>query len=157
MLIYAPVQTDKTAESAAEILKEAKAVVGAKPLTDDEIAKIRAQRIRALPGSFETTGSVLGAMSGIVVYDRPDDYVQTLKPRIEAVDRKAAEAALSAVVRPDAITWVIVGDLRKIEAPVRALHLGEVQVIDADGHPVKQAAASGGAHTKAPVAEPSKP
>ncbi|URL58319.1 insulinase family protein [Luteibacter flocculans] len=157
MLIYAPVQTDKTAESAAEILKEAKAVVGAKPLTDDEIAKIRAQRIRALPGSFETTGSVLGAMSGIVVYDRPDDYVQTLKPRIEAVDRKAAEAALSAVVRPDAITWVIVGDLRKIEAPVRALHLGEVQVIDADGHPVKQAAASGGARKKAPAAEPSKP
>jgi len=110
-------------------------------LTDDEIAKIRAQRVRALPGSFETTSAVLGAMTGILVYDRPDDYVQTLKPRIEAVDRRAAEAALSEVVRPDALTWVIVGDLRKIEAPIRALNLGEVRVIDADGHPVKQARA----------------
>jgi hypothetical protein len=35
------------------------------------------------------------------------------------------------------MTWVIVGDLSKIEAPVRALNLGEVQVIDADGNPVK--------------------
>ena len=137
MLIYAPVQTDKTAESAAEILKEAKAVIGSKPLTDDEIAKIRAQRVRALPGSFETTSSVLGAMSSIVVYDRPDDYVQTLKSRIDAVDRSAAERALSAVIHPDALTWVIVGDLRKIEAPVRALNLGQIQVIDADGEPGK--------------------
>ncbi|WP_240147969.1 M16 family metallopeptidase [Luteibacter yeojuensis] len=142
MLIYAPVQTDKTAESAAEILKEAKAVVGAKPLTDDEIAKIRSQRVRALPGSFETTGAVLGAMTGIVVYDRPDDYVQTLKSRIEGVDRKAAEGALSEVIHPDALTWVIVGDLRKIEAPIRALNLGEVHVVDADGDPVKPKHAS---------------
>jgi len=140
MLFYAPVQTDKTAESAAEILKEAKDVIGAKPLTDDEIAKIRAQRVRALPGSYETTSAVLGAMSGIVIYDRPDDYVQTLKPRIEAVDRKAAESALTAVIQPAAMTWVIVGDLRKIEAPVRALNLGEVQVIDADGNAVRHAA-----------------
>ncbi|SEP01461.1 Predicted Zn-dependent peptidase [Luteibacter sp. UNC138MFCol5.1] len=137
MLFYAPVQTDKTAESAAEILKESKDVIGAKPLTDDEIAKIRAQRVRALPGSYETTSAVLSALSGIVIYDRPDDYVQTLKSRIEGVDRKDAEAALSAVIRPDAMTWVIVGDLRKIEAPVRALNLGEVHVIDADGNPAK--------------------
>ncbi len=137
MLFYAPVQTDKTADSAAEILKEARAVIGPKPLTDDEIAKIRAQKVRALPGSFETTSAVLGAMTGIVIYDRPDNYVQTLKGRIEGVDRKAAEDALTAVIHPDALTWVIVGDLSKIEAPVRALNLGELHVIDADGNPAK--------------------
>ncbi|MGA7438977.1 MAG: pitrilysin family protein [Luteibacter sp.] len=143
VLFYAPVQTDKTAESAAEILKEAREVIGTKPLTADEIAKIRSQRVRALPGSFESTSSVLGAMNGILIYDRPDDYVQTLKPRIEAVDQKSAETALSAVLKPDAFTWVIVGDLRKIEAPVRALNLGEVHVIDADGNPVNSAKPAG--------------
>ncbi|WP_132142443.1 M16 family metallopeptidase [Luteibacter rhizovicinus] len=135
MLFYAPVQTDKTAESAAEILKETRDVVGARPLTADEIGKIRSQRIRALPGSFETTSAVLSSMGGIVIYDRPDDYVQTLKSRIEGVDQKAAEAAIAEVIKPDALTWVIVGDLKKIEAPVRALKLGDVQVIDADGKP----------------------
>ncbi|QWT19260.1 insulinase family protein [Bacillus sp. NP157] len=137
VLMYASVQTDKTAESAAEILKESRDVIGAKPLTDEEVEKIRAQRVRALPGSFETTGAVLGAMNGIVIYNRPDDYVQTLKPRIEAVNQKGAEAAISQVMKPDAITWVIVGDLRKIEAPVRALNLGVVEVVDADGNPAK--------------------
>ncbi|MEO8999205.1 MAG: pitrilysin family protein [Rhodanobacter sp.] len=136
-LFFAPVQTDKTAESAAEVLKEARAVIGDKPLTTAEIAKIKDQRVRALPGSYETTGAVLGAISGIVQYDRPDDYVQTLKSRLEAVTPAAAEAAIKEIVKPDAITWVIVGDLKKIEAPVRALNLGDVQVIDADGKLVK--------------------
>ncbi|MBB3226333.1 putative Zn-dependent peptidase [Luteibacter sp. Sphag1AF] len=136
MLLYAPVQTDKTADSAAEILKEVQGVVGNRPLTEDEISKVRAQSVRALPGSYETISEVLSSMGGIVVYGRPDDYVQTLVPQIEAVHQKSAQSALAGVVSPSALTWVIVGDLRKIEAPVRALKLGDVQIIDADGKPV---------------------
>ena len=34
---------------------------------------------------------------------------------------------------PDALIWVVVGDRAKIEQGIRELHLGEVQVIDADG------------------------
>ncbi len=135
MLFYAPVQTDKTAPSAEEVLKEARAVVGAKPLSDAEVAKIKDSRIRALPGSYETTGAVLGAMAGIVEYGRPDDYVQTLKGKLEAITADQAEAAIKEIVKPDAMTWVIVGDLKQIEAPVRALKLGEVEVLDADGKP----------------------
>ncbi|EKU25715.1 M16 family metallopeptidase [Xanthomonas graminis] len=136
-LFSAPVQTDKTAESAAEILKEAKAVVGDKPLTAEEIANIKNQRIRALPGSFQTNGEVLGEIEGIVQYGRPDDYVQNLKTRLEGIDQAAAEAAIKEIVAPQAMTLVIVGDLKQIEAPVRALKLGQVQVLDSDGQPVK--------------------
>ncbi|GAB2537630.1 M16 family metallopeptidase [Rhodanobacter koreensis] len=136
-LFFAPVQTDKTAESAAEVLKEARAVIGDKPLTAAEIAKIKDQRVRALPGSYETTSAVLGAIGGIVQYDRPDDYVQTMKSHLEEVTPAAAEAAIKEIVKPEAMTWVIIGDLKKIEAPVRALNLGDVQVIDADGKLVK--------------------
>lgn len=137
-LFSAPVQTDKTAESANEIFKEATAIIGDKPLTSDEIEKIKNQRIRALPGSFETTDAVLGAIEGIVQFDRPDDYVQTLKPHLEAIDQTAAQKAIKEIIKPEAMTWVIVGDLKKIEAPVRALKLGEVQVLDVDGRPVKR-------------------
>ena len=135
-MMYAPVQTDKTAESAHEVYKEAMAVIGAKPLTEQEVDKIKASDIRGLPGSFETTSAVLGAVEDIVQYDRPDDYVQTLKQHIEAVHQPAAQSAIKEIVQPQAITWVIVGDLKKIEQPVRALKLGDVQVIDADGKPV---------------------
>ena len=137
-LFYAPVQTDKTAESAAEVLKEAQAVIGDKPLTTEEIDKIKNQRIRALPGAYETTGSVLGAVESIVQFDRPDDYVRTLKSRLEAINQQAAQKAIGEIVDPKAMTWVIVGDLKQIEAPIRALNLGKVEVLDGDGNPVKQ-------------------
>jgi predicted Zn-dependent peptidase len=136
-LLYAPVQTDKTAESAAEIQKEAEVVIGARPLTTDEIDKIKASNVRSLPGSYETTSAVLGQVSEIVRYGRPDNYVQTLKVQTEAITQTQAEKALREVIEPKALTWVIVGDFRQIEKPVRALNLGEIHVIDADGNPVK--------------------
>ena len=136
-MMYAPVQTDKTAESVGEILREAKDLVGKKPLAHDEIDKIKVGDVRSLPGEYQTAGAVLGALSAIKLYDRPDDYVQTLKPRIEAQTDAAVQAAAHEIVRPDALTWVVVGDLARIEAGVRALKLGEVKVIDADGKVIR--------------------
>jgi len=135
-LLYAPVQTDKTAESAAELAKEVAEVVGKRPLSSDEIAKIKVNDVRSLPGSYETAGSVLGALTGNALYHRPDDYVSTLKARTEAQTDDNVRAAAQEIIKPDALTWVIVGDLSKIEQPVRALHLGAIQVVDADGKPV---------------------
>jgi predicted Zn-dependent peptidase len=136
-LMYAPVQTDKTAPSAEEMLKEARTVIGERPLTDKEIQKVKDNDIRKMPGQYETAQSVLNAVEGIVKYDRADDYVQTLKDRIEAQTDAGVNAAAKEVIHPDHLTWVIVGDFSRIEEPVRALDLGEVHVIDADGKPVK--------------------
>jgi predicted Zn-dependent peptidase len=133
--LYAPVQTDKTGPSVAEMLKEARAVIGDKPLTDQEISKIRMGDVRGMPGGYQTTSAVMGALQGIVQYNRPDDYVQTLKSRIEAQTDASVQAAARELIHPDQLTWVIVGDLGKIEAPIRALKLGAVQVLDADGKP----------------------
>jgi predicted Zn-dependent peptidase len=133
LLIQAPVQTDKTAESIGEALKEVRAVASDKPPTTAEIDKIKAQRVRALPGSYETTGSVLTALLTNQLYGRPDNYVQTLKQNIEGQTDAQVDAAAKEIFVPDALTWVIVGDLSKIEQPVRALNIGEVKVLDADG------------------------
>ncbi|WP_155837106.1 M16 family metallopeptidase [Paraburkholderia mimosarum] len=135
--MYASVQADKTIESALEMEKEAVAIGGAKPLTAQEVDKVRSFKLRCLPGSFETTGSVIGAVYSIVEYGRPDDYVQTLEQRIEAVSVSSAQVAIDEIVKPRALTWVIVGDLNKIEQPVRELGLGKVHVLDAEGRLVR--------------------
>ena len=95
-------------------------------------------RLDALRARFagETSAEVLGAVAEIVQYSRPDDYVQTLKARTEAVSQPDAESALKEIIKPSALTWVIVGDLKKIEQPVRALKQGEIEVIDGNGKPV---------------------
>jgi zinc protease len=136
-LLYAPVQTDKTAESIGEILKEVRGYVGRSPARRDEIGKIKAKDVRSLPGRYETIGAVLDTVSSIVLYGRPDDYVETLKERIEAQNDDDIRAQAREILRPDRITWVIVGDLAKIEAPVRRLNLGEVRVLDTDGKVVR--------------------
>jgi predicted Zn-dependent peptidase len=135
-MLYAPVQTDKTAASVSEMLKEARGVIGDKPLTAQEISKIKVGDVRSMPGQYQTTQAVMGAMQGIAQYNRPDDYVQTLKSRIEAQTDASVEAAAKEIIHPDQLTWVIVGDLAKIESPIRALKLGTVEVLDADGKPV---------------------
>ncbi|MEO7432937.1 MAG: pitrilysin family protein [Dokdonella sp.] len=132
-MIYAPVQTDKTAQSVAELLRETKDLVGSKPLTPGEIDKIKVGDVRSMPGQYQTTGAVLGAMAGITLYGRPDDYVQTLKARIEAQTDASVQAAAVEVVKPQSLTWVVVGDLKIIEKAIRDLKVGDVKVIDANG------------------------
>src|SRR3546814_17507884 len=133
-MLYAPVQTDKTAPSVAEMLKEAKGVIGDKPLTDKEISKIKVGDVRSMPGGYQTTSAVMGAMQGIAMYDRPDDYVQTLNSRHEAQPDASLEAAPKELIHPEKLTLVIVGDLKKVETQIRALNLGQVQVHHTDGN-----------------------
>ena len=108
---------------------------GKTPATAAEVAKIQATEIRSLPGSYETAGAVVAAINGIVRFERPDDYVAQRRAKIEALTPAVVQAA-AGTLKPEALTWVVVGDLSKIEAGVRALDIGEVQVIDADGKPV---------------------
>ncbi len=135
-LAFAAVQIDKTAESIRELQREITDYATAKaPAKPEEVAKIQATEIRSLPGSYETANAVLGAIGGIVRYQRPDDYVVQRKAKIEGLTPAVVQSA-AATLQPQALTWVVVGDLSKTEAAVRALNLGEVQVIDADGKPV---------------------
>ncbi len=142
-IAFAPVQIDKTAESLKEMQREITAYAdGSEPATADEVAKIQATEIRSLPGSFETANAVLGQIGGIVRFNRPDNWVEVRRSRVEALDPATVNTAAK-TLNPSALTWVVVGDLSKIEAPVRALGLGEVRILDVDGQPVGQSTVAG--------------
>ena len=135
-LAVAPVQIDKAAESVAEIRREiAEYASGQTPATQAEVDKVVANELRSQPGAYETAGAVMGTIGGIVRYGRPDNWVQVRNAEVAAFTPAQANAAARGL-DPDHLTWVIVGDLSRIEAPVRALKLGEVTVVDADGKPV---------------------
>jgi predicted Zn-dependent peptidase len=141
-IAFAPVQIDKTGEALKEMQREIAAYAsGTTPATAEEVAKIQATEIRSLPGSFETANAVLGQIGGIVRYNRPDNWVEVRRGRIEALNPEAVNVAAK-TLDPNALTWVVVGDLSKIEAEVRGLGLGEVRVLDSDGQPVGEATAA---------------
>ncbi len=127
-LVYAPVQTDKTKESIAEILKELNAFKGARPATAVELKRTIDNNTRSLPGAFETSGDVLGSLVNSNRFGRPWDYPSTLKARYEALGLADVAAAAAETVHPESLVWVIVGDRAKIEAGVTALGLGPIEV-----------------------------
>ncbi len=129
----AAVQIDKTSESVKELEREIRTfATGAAPAKADEITRVQAGDVRALPGAYETAAALMGTLSGIVLYQRPDDYPVVRAAR-ETAMKPADIATAAATIKPGALTWVIVGDLAKIEPGIRALKLGEVKVIDVDG------------------------
>ena len=135
--VSAPVQIDKTGESIAEIKRELDAYTSGKQgATADELLRMQKILTLSLPGAYETASSVMGTIASNVLYERPDDYVFQRKAEIEGMTTAQVDAE-ARTIDPKALTWIIVGDLTKIEQPVRALNLGQVQVIDADGN-VKQ-------------------
>ena len=136
-MVIAPVQTDKTKEAIVEIQKELRGIAKDKPATAEELLKIQQSEVRSQAGSRETSNALLGAMEELVRFQLPQDYFDTYAPRVEALTLKDMSAASETLLRPEQMTWVIVGDLSKIEAGVRSLNLGEIQKVDGDGNPVK--------------------
>ena len=132
-LAYANVEQPHTADSMHEMHKELADVLGSRPLLPAEIDMAKQAQVRSLPGGFESIGEVAGAVGHLVEFGLPDDYWNAYVPRVEALTAPQLEAAAVKLVKPEELTWVVVGDLAKIEAPVRALKLGEVRVLDSDG------------------------
>jgi len=132
-MIYAPVQADKTTASLKELIKEMNDFIGDRPATQDELARVVNNSSRALPGQFETAGSVLGVMMRNKVYGRPDDYVEQLPGKYRSLSIEEIMQAARQVVTPDKVTWLIMGDAARIKAPLEALDIGEVIVRSVDG------------------------
>ncbi|MFI5104081.1 MAG: M16 family metallopeptidase, partial [Terriglobales bacterium] len=134
-IALAPVQTDKTKESLAELNKELRGIVGDKPMTAEELSKVQANETLSLPGSRETIDSVSESIQQQVEFGLPDDYYETLAGKIRALKTSDVADAAKTLIHPDNLVWVVVGDRAKIEAGVRELNLGEIRILDASGKP----------------------
>jgi zinc protease len=135
-IAFAPVQTDKTKDSMAEVARELSDYVGARPATEEELAKAKDQLTRTLPGSWETNRRVAGSIAEILRFGLPDDYFSTYPDQVRRLTRSDVAAAARKVLQPDRILWVVIGDRAKIEPGLRELGWGEIGLLDADGRPV---------------------
>jgi len=132
-LTYAPVQTDKTKESMAEIDKEMRLLLDSKPATADELAKVKINQTSSLPGRFETKGALMGAIQESIVYGIAEDFYETLPAKVEALELDDIQRAAGNLVHPDQLIWVVVGDKEKIAAGVDELGYGTMVYLTPDG------------------------
>jgi predicted Zn-dependent peptidase len=121
------------------LVRELEAINGDRPFTVKELEDVRNERVRKLPGFLATASGVLGYIADNATYGRPDDFIETRKGEYEAVNLDQLAAAFNERVEADKLHWFIAGDLAKIEEEVKALNLGEFEVWDVDGNPVRRA------------------
>jgi predicted Zn-dependent peptidase len=126
----AGVQTDKTADALKEFFKELNGIL--EPVPDDELTRAKNYIALRFPGAFETTSDISRRLEDMLVYHLPDDYYATYVQHIEAVTSADVQRVARKYITPDRLIVVVVGDLKTIEAPVRALNLGEIKVVTAD-------------------------
>jgi zinc protease len=134
---YAPVQTDKSAESATELKKEMENFIASRPATQEEFSKVQANAVMQLPGGWETNGAVVAALEEQVKYNRGKDYWPNYANRIKNLSLKDIQSAATKVIQPGQMTWLIVGDRKKIEKSLRDLNLGEIHFITTEGKETK--------------------
>jgi zinc protease len=131
-----PVQTDKTKESLQELAKQYAGIASVSPITDQELKDAQANETLSLAGNFETAAQLGANYSTILEYNLPEDYFNTYSQKVLALTTDQENNLARRIIQPGHLTWVVVGDMSKVEAGVRELKLGEVRKIDADGNPI---------------------
>jgi len=135
----APVQMDKTILALEEIQQEIEQFAsGQKPPSVAELEQVRRTRIRSLPGAYETAAAVLSTLNYMVDYQKPDDYVFQRMAEIESITTQQVFHAAQLLEHGENnrhLLWLIIGDLKKIETPIRDLDFADVTVLDTDGKP----------------------
>ena len=129
----------------AEIDKELRGIRigGDRPPTQEEMARVRDQKTLTLPGRWETNGAVMSSIVEMTRFNLPDNYWDTYADEIRAIDVADVSTQATRVLRPDNLVWIVVGDRVRIEQEIRALGLGEMRFLDADGNAVEGQSVAG--------------
>lgn len=134
---YAPVQIDKTKESIQEILKELKGILTDKPITAEELEKVKQNEVLKLPGTWETSRAVLGSIQEIVAYNLPENFWNQYPDMVRGLTLEQLQNAAKRTIHPENLIWIVVGDRSKIEQPIKELGVANITVIDVEGNPVE--------------------
>jgi predicted Zn-dependent peptidase len=92
-------------------------------VTAEELTRNVASEVGALPGRFETSPAVLGAMQSLTLYGRPDDYYEGLVGKYEAQTPESLDEAARAALDVEDFVWVVVGDASKVKPQLEKLGL----------------------------------
>jgi zinc protease len=133
------VQIDKTGAALAEMRKEWQQFVtqgnAAKPVSSAELEKVREQRIRQLPGAYETNKALLQAFSKNVQLRRPDNYLADESTRLRALDVSRVQQQAT-VLSSNRAVWLAIGDKQKILPQLQQLGWGDIVELDKEGAPL---------------------
>jgi zinc protease len=133
----AGVQTDKTKESIQEFLKELTEINNTRLIAQEEFTKEQNSVILSIPGDWQTNNGIMWFLYSSIAFNRGLDYPDNYSTIIQNIKLTGVRDAAAKVVKPQNLTWIVVGDRQKVEAGIRELNLGPVKILDADGKEIE--------------------
>jgi zinc protease len=109
------VKTDVTAPALSAFLSEIDGIRGKNPIKPEELNDAKDYLARGFPSEFETISQIAQRLETLVEYKLPDDYFNTMIPKISAVTADDVLAAAKKYIHPNNLTIIIVGDREKVE------------------------------------------
>lgn len=136
LLINSSVRTNATDSAVAESVREFRRLVE-EPVPTEEMSGATGNLVGSFPTSVQTVQGLAQRMQNLVVWGLPLDYYGTYRERLGAVTAADVAAVGRDRLDPGALTVVVAGDLAQIEAPIRALNVGDVEVWSPAGERVR--------------------
>ncbi len=129
-LVYSRVESARTADAMREVRRELRALREPGAISAEELRHATRNRALKLPGQHETAGQLVGSISTLLKRDWPADHYETLPGRLLALQPEQVADAARAHLEPQALDWVIVGDVARIRAQIEALGWAAPQQLD---------------------------
>ncbi len=130
------VRTNATDSAVAETVREYRRIAS-EPVPGEELAGTISNVTGSFPNSVQTVQGLAQRVETLLLYGLPLDFWSTYRERVAAVTPAEIARVGGSDITANAVTVVVAGDLSKIEAPIRALNLGTVEVWDANGNKVR--------------------
>jgi zinc protease len=134
--VNSSVRTNATDSAVAEIVREYKRIA-TEAVPQEELRGSLANVVSSFPNSVQTVQGLAGRMQTLLQNGQPLNYYNTYLQQMSALTPADISRVGRERLTPGALTIVVAGDLSKIEAPIRALNLGTVEVLDASGTKVR--------------------
>lgn len=123
LYVATSVRTDVTAEALKEAVKELRMVRDpklGKPLNVEEIGRAKADLVQSLGARLEHGARIGSTLAELWLYRLPPDYYQKY-PQILAGENADTLTKSAAIIDPERMVMVVVGDRKTVEAPLQAL------------------------------------
>ena len=125
---------DKTDAALVEFMKELRGILGARPVTEEELKTAKESLVQRLPGSFASVSAINGALTGLWVQSLPDNYYQQYTKSIMAITADDVVQVAKKYLDLDRLAIVVVGDRKAIEEPLRGTKVAPIAHLDIEGN-----------------------
>src|SRR5438874_2907566 len=130
----AEIVSAKTDSALIEFMKELNGIRQSVP--PDELSRAKRYLQLQLPGNFETTQQISGALVPVALYGLPLDFYNNYVQNIEAVTQADVARVAQPYSNPGTLAVVIVGDRKTIEQALKSVNVGPIAVRDIAGKPI---------------------